>query len=429
MGSMAHGSKSLVDLERGLIDRKIFSDPEIYRMELERIFARCWLYLGHVSQLPNDGDFLTTYIGEDPVLVCRGQDGKIRAFLNVCRHRGNRVCRVGQGNADAFTCSYHGWTYSNEGSLIGVPFFKEYYYGELDKENLGLVPIPLVDQYKGLVFGNLDGGAPSLLEYLGDMAWYLDLFLDRREGGTELIGGAHRWIIHANWKFAAENFVGDMCHAGSTHASAVKSGFGGSQSGGQYTAASPGFQVSLPGGHGLGTRWIQGGDAAVGAPSPEVSDYLRETLAETESRLGPVRAGMMSPVHGTVFPNFSFLHGSHTIRIWHPKGPDKFEVWAWCIVDQQAPPEVKEAIRLHYLRRFNPAGTWEQDDSDNWIQATETSRGVGARRVPANYQMGLGHERTQEELRGVVGDFFSENNQRNFYKRWSDLLAEDGPKV
>ncbi len=206
----------------------------------------------------------------------------------------------------------------------------------------------------------------------------------------------------------------------------MRTGFGGSQSANRYSpAAADGFQVSLPGGHGIGTGWISGGDAAVGAPAPEVAAYLRETQAEAERRLGPVRAGMMSPVHGTAFPTLSFLHGSHTLRVWHPKGPDKIEVWAWCIVDRAAPPEVKAAIRLHYLRRFSPAGTWEQDDSDNWIQATETSRGVAARRIPANYQMGLRHERTQEGLKGTVGGFFSEINQRNFYRHWSDLLARE----
>lgn len=413
----------LVDFERGLIDRGIFSDPEIYQLELEKIFARSWLYLGHESQFEKPGDFLTTYMGEDPVLVCRGEDRKVRAFLNVCRHRGNRVCRLDRGNASNFTCSYHGWTYNNEGKLVGVPYFKEYYFEELDKEKWGLVPVARVDGYKGLIFGTLDAEACSLSEYLGGMAWYLDLILDRREGGTELLGGVHKWVINANWKFAAENFLGDMYHTSMTHASAVTTGFMGSQSGAKYAADSPGFQISLPGGHGIGTRWVKGGDATVGSPSPVIAAYIRETLPEVERRLGPVRAGMMSPVHGTVFPNFSFLNGSHTIRVWHPKGPEKIEVWAWCIVEREAPPEVKDALRLHYLRRFSPAGTWEQDDSDNWIQATGTSRGIAARRISMNYQMGLGHERAQEGLPGKVGDFFSDINQRHFYKHWAGLLT------
>ena len=109
-------------------------------------------------------------MGEDPVLVVRDNDGHVRAFLNVCRHRGNRLCRADAGNAASFTCAYHGWTYRNDGRLVGVPYFKEAYHGELDRERWGLVPVAQLDNYKGLWFATFDPQAPPLRDYLGEMA-------------------------------------------------------------------------------------------------------------------------------------------------------------------------------------------------------------------------------------------------------------------
>ena len=160
--------KSLVDPEGGLIDRCIFADREIYEMERERIFARCWLYLAHESEIPNAGDFVTAYMGEEPVILCRDLNGQARAFLNLCRHRGNRVCRADRGNTKIFTCSYHGWSYTCDGKLARIPMAEA--FRDLDREKWGLIPVAKLDSYKGLLFATFDVDTPSLLEYLGDDA-------------------------------------------------------------------------------------------------------------------------------------------------------------------------------------------------------------------------------------------------------------------
>ena len=157
---MAMDINRLVDVENGLISRRIFIERALYEQELEQIFARCWLFLCHESQIPQPGDFFTTYMGEDPVLVSRDSQGQVHAFLNVCRHRGNRLCRADLGNAATFICAYHGWTYGNDGRLVGVPFFREAYHGALDRQRWGLIPVAQLDRYKGLLFATFAPEAP-----------------------------------------------------------------------------------------------------------------------------------------------------------------------------------------------------------------------------------------------------------------------------
>ena len=183
---------NVIDLETGKLDPRIFSDPDIYQEELEKIFGRAWLMIGHDSLVPEVNDFFHTYMGEDPVILTRDDKGKVHAFLNMCRHRGNRIVRADIGNAKNFMCSYHGWTYSNKGDLEYVPGEEEAYYGALDREDFHLVEAR-VETYAGIVFATWDPGAPSLEEYLGDARWALDIFFNRVDSGTEVVGPV-KWI-------------------------------------------------------------------------------------------------------------------------------------------------------------------------------------------------------------------------------------------
>jgi phenylpropionate dioxygenase-like ring-hydroxylating dioxygenase large terminal subunit len=135
----------LIDARAAWVSRRAFLDRDVYDQEQERIFRRCWLFLGHESQLPKPRDFFTTYMGEESVIVNRDRHGKLRGFLNTYRHRGMRVCRADRGNTAVFTYPYHAWTYDTTRALTDVPKFEEGYYGELDKSAWGLLPVAQVD--------------------------------------------------------------------------------------------------------------------------------------------------------------------------------------------------------------------------------------------------------------------------------------------
>ena len=141
----------VIDPTTGELDRRIFVDPDIYAEEQEKVFGRAWLMIGHESLVPKPNDFFHTYMGEEPVILTRDDKGELHAFLNMCRHRGNRVVRTDLGNAANFACAYHGWTFSNDGSLEYVPGEEEAYYGGLDRGSLGLIEARL-ETYAGIVF-------------------------------------------------------------------------------------------------------------------------------------------------------------------------------------------------------------------------------------------------------------------------------------
>ena len=209
---------AVIDPATGKLDRRIFSDQAVYDDEMEKIFGRAWLMIGHESLVPAPDDFFHTYMGEDPVILTRDGQGRLHALLNMCRHRGNRVVRCDDGNAKRFMCTYHGWTYRNDGTLEHVPGEAEAYYGALDKPSLGLIEAR-VETYAGIVFATWAKDAPSLEAYLGDARWYLDTVFNRRDGGMQALGPM-KWLEPVNWKTLVDN-CSDNYHVPTSHLSSA----------------------------------------------------------------------------------------------------------------------------------------------------------------------------------------------------------------
>lgn len=416
--------KETVRPDAGTIPPYVLTHPEVYKLELEKIFGKTWLYVAHESEIPAKGDYVTRRMGEQSVIVARGEDNSVRVMLNMCRHRGMQVCRSDLGNSSHFRCPYHGFTYKNTGECIGVPFQKDAYGDALDKADLGLVPAR-VDTYKGLIFSTWNWEAPSLSDYLGDMKWYLDLVAGR--SNMVIVGPPHRWEVATTWKLPAENFMSDAYHTSHTHASIAKVGLAPG-----LDFAKLGYHIHAGNGHGLG----------LGGPGdPPI--FAQELLPEFERNLSPEQFQVLKQMkncHGNVFPNLSFLISLvlfkgkpvslTTLRQWQPKGPGKIEAFSWFLVEADAPEEWRELSRQAYIHTFGTSGTFEQDDTENWTDISANTAGLAALNIadkfPFDYTMGMQNKPiTTFPGPGEVYDGkYSEANARAFYRRWLELITD-----
>ncbi|AGT33881.1 large subunit of biphenyl dioxygenase (plasmid) [Geobacillus genomosp. 3] len=426
-------------LQEGMVPSKIFNDPEIFELEKERVFTKAWVFLGHESEIPNPGDYVVRYIVDDSFIVIRDEDSNIQVFFNSCSHRGMQICNVEMGNTSHFRCPYHGWTFKNNGKLVGIPFGNEVYGKDgLKKDQWGLRCAPKFDCYNGLIFACLDANAVSLDEYLGDFKWYLDIYLKKSEAGMEVIGAPQRWIVDADWKLGADNFIGDGYHTATSHRSTVDVGV-----------------LPVPGANfhknGVQVYADPGGVGLITLPPQSFMGYPESIVESMKRSLKPEQFRLLSgehfqnqyslfQTHGGVFPNLSFLNAPGsikpggppipylTIRIWNPIGPGKMEVWSWFLVEKDAPEWFKEASYRAYVLSFGSSGTLEQDDTENWRSITRVAKGTMAKNHFLNYQMGMAtgmQPLSDWPGPGVAYPIaYIEANQRAFFAKWFQYMCQ-----
>ncbi|WP_035295329.1 aromatic ring-hydroxylating oxygenase subunit alpha [Brevibacillus thermoruber] len=427
-------------MEQGLLPQWIFTDPHIYELELERIFARTWQFLAHESELPEPGSYVTRWMVDDPVLLVRTNSGEIKAFLNSCPHRGTQLCTADFGKKKAFTCPYHGWTFNLDGDLVGVVAGDKVYGEEMKKDEWGLRSIPRVERYQGMIFGNLDPAAMPLDDYLGDMKWYMDIILGRSDGGMEVRGLPQRWVVHANWKVGLENFAGDPYHVQTTHRSTVELGI----SPQDPLYAGYGHQVVLQNGHGINVITA----TAPGKPQrPPYQGLPQEMWPMFERNLNADQLKVFAKTTvfvGSIYPNLSFnspVHGSEghlhnylNVRLWRPLGPEKIEIWSWFLIDKAASEAYKEAAYKGYVGSFGPSGTLEQDDTEIWARIVHASKGHMARSKDLsynnllNYLMGLERVLPDETFPGpgvAYPTCYLDAIHRATHEYWLELMSKE----
>lgn len=422
----------LVDVTNASQSRRIFWDRDIYERELTHVFGRCWQFLTHETLIPKSGDFVVTKMGQDEVIVLRQADASIRVFLNSCTHRGNKLCHAEGGNTRGLACGYHGWAFGIDGSLKGVPC-EEAYGPDFDRSRRSLHAIARVESFHGFVFGCMDPGAPSLCDYLGDMAWYLETWMDVA-GGIEFLGQPSRSVLRTNWKIPAENFIGDVYHVNWTHASAFKviadraaaAGFDMSKAA-PSMGPEAGIMATTRHGHGLGVLY-EVGPALMAETCPELFAWQGRRIAELTAKYGPERARLFGGHwDATIFPNCSFVMGAvNAFKQWIPRGPDSIEVLTWAFAEQSLPEDLKQRIATASHRLFGTAGLFEADDGDAMEYCAQQNQGRATRETRVDSNMGRGTEREDPVFPGVVGNYMNELAQRGFYRFYAECMSSSG---
>jgi len=407
------------DQAQGLfrVARTAVTEDAVFKAEYEAVFNKCWLYVGHESEVAKNGDFVRRNIAGRNLVLNRDTSGNLNVFFNVCPHRGAEVCREKHGNAKHFQCFYHGWIFGSDGKLKSQPG-KERYTANFEEQPRGnLVKVPRFANYRGFCFINFDPAACAIEEYLGNAREYLDLVADQSEAGMVVVSGMQEYSIRANWKLLVEN-SNDGYHAATTHATYL-----------DYVAKTHvmGNDVAL---RGVG-RELGNGHAVVEYTAPwgrpiaswipiwgdEGKKEMDRIHAELVARHGKEKADRIAFKNRNIliFPNLAVNDiMSLTVRTFYPLKPDLMHVTGWAL----APKNESDWARAYRLNNFleflGPGGFATPDD----VEALESCQ--------AGYQnskeIGVGWNDISKGM-GLDPQYDDEVQIRSFWKEWNRRVA------
>jgi len=404
------------------VSRRAFTDDEVLKREYDAVFNKCWLYLGHESEVARKGDFVRRIVAKRNLVFVRDQAGRLNAFFNTCPHRGAEVCRHAKGNTKTFVCFYHGWAFGTDGKAKSIPGGDRYGTDFQAQGRGNLVPVPRFESYRGLCFVNFDPGAVPLAEYLGNAREYLDLVLDQSDAGMAIVEGMQEYAIRANWKLLVEN-SNDGYHAATTHATYLD--YLGSTHAKDQEVALSGVGRDLGNGHAVVeytspwgrpvARWIP----KWGEEGKKELDAIRNRL---EALYGRERADRIALKNRNllIFPNLVINDiMAVTFRTFYPLAPDYMNVNGWAL----APAKESEWARQYRLDNFleflGPGGFATPDD----VEALESCQ--------AGYQNSLERGAEWNDISkgmGLDARYDDEAQMRAFWKEWnrrvSGALAE-----
>ncbi|KWX22990.1 hypothetical protein AFM11_16580 [Mycolicibacterium wolinskyi] len=386
------------------VSGQIYRDPAIFAREMATVYARTWVYVGHESEIPSNGDYKTAHIGLQPVIVSRSSDDDtINVMFNRCRHRGSAVCQQEFGNANFFRCAYHGWTYTSAGKLTGVPF-DDGYGTDFNKEEMGLAHVAQVDTYRGFIFATLSPTTPALHSYLGNARKYLDFISDLSPEGIELSSHAHKLVFRGNWKLQIENTI-DPYHFSFTHQS---------------------WLDILRERNGKSSPWVKnvktnrswrGIDLGGGHAVHEYGDPTAEK--DTHG----IAIGELIPFNLNVFPSLAFV-GAH-LRLVVPRSANETWVYLYPIFPRGADEQTRNRILRDHESFYGPAGHGSADDIE--VGFDRVTAGLEATASPADWTLmtrGLEREEIDPETGIRVGRSTDEVPQRAYLRRWLQLIED-----